>query len=96
MKLLLTDKLTNEELIELKKRVSIMMGEMFMEGITTGRELYTDDLHPDTERLIKNRIDDISKYILDDVIWTRKPNEDNPDLDEIEKSGPDQQNIKEV
>jgi len=96
MKLLLTDKLTNEELIELKKRVSIMMEEMFMEGITTGRELYTDDLHPDTERLIKNRIDSISKYVLDDIIWTRNHNEDNPDSNEIEKTGPDQQNTKEV
>ena len=73
MDLNLDDRLTDEEQNELKRRVFSVMDQMFLEGISAGRELNREELHYGTEQYIQDKISFLSNYFLQDKIWTDNP-----------------------
>jgi len=73
MDLNLDDRLTTEEQNELKRRVFAVMDQMFMEGISAGRELNREELHYDTEKYIQDKILFLSNYFVNDKVWSEQP-----------------------
>jgi hypothetical protein len=69
----LDNRLTEEEQNELKRRVFSVMDQMFLEGISAGRELNREELHYGTEQYIQDKILFLSNYFLQDKIWTDNP-----------------------
>lgn len=73
MELNLDTRLNEEEQEELKRRVYSIMEQMYMEGITAGRELSRENLHPDTERYIQDKISFMTNYFVMEQIWQGQP-----------------------
>lgn len=73
MKLNLMERLTEEELVEIRKRVFSFADQMFMEGISVGRELSKDDFHSSTEDFVRDRISAMTSYFVRDDIWESMP-----------------------
>lgn len=73
MKLNLRERLTEEEINELRKRVFGFAHQMFLNGLTTGRELNREIIMNEAEQFIKDKISAMSKYFVDDDIWEVMP-----------------------
>ena len=73
MKLNLRERMTEEEITELRKRVFGFAHQMFVNGVTVGRELNRELIMNDTEQHIKDKISAMSKYFIDDGIWEAMP-----------------------
>lgn len=73
MNLNLDERLTEKEQNELKRRVFSVMDQMFLEGISAGRELNREELHFGTEQYIQDKIAFLSNYFLEDKIWKNNP-----------------------
>lgn len=73
MKLNLQERFTPEEITELRKRVFSFTEQLFLEGITVGRELVRENLYSDTEKAITRRISNMTKYLIEDDIWEKMP-----------------------
>jgi len=69
MDLKLEEKFTKDEISELKKRVFTFTREMFMEGLSIGREIGKEEFHEKTELLAYKSINEFSQHILNDEIW---------------------------
>ena len=85
MDLNLDNRLTEEEQNELKRRVFSVMEQMFLEGISTGRELNREELHYGTEQYIQDKISFLSNYFLQDKIWSDNPPSNYKDKKNIPK-----------
>lgn len=85
MDLNLDNRLTEEEQNELKRRVFSVMDQMFLEGISAGRELNREELHYGTEQYIQDKISFLSNYFLQDKIWTDNPPANYKDKKNIPK-----------
>ena len=72
MILKLETKLSPYELNELKRRASMAMEQMLIEGLSIGRELGSDVLHTQAEELIYKKIAELSEFIITDKIWQDK------------------------
>jgi hypothetical protein len=73
MKLELDKKLTTEEITELRKRVFSFTDQMFMEGLSIGRELNREPFHEKTEQYVKDRISAMTSYFINDALWDSMP-----------------------
>jgi len=69
MKIELETKISNDDLEEIKRRAFIAMEQMFLEGISVGRDLGTTDLHYEAEKLIYKQINELTNYFVGDRIW---------------------------
>jgi len=49
------------------------MEQMYLEGISTGRELNREDLHVETEKYIKQKMTFLTNYFLVEDIWQKNP-----------------------
>ena len=65
------------------------MEQLFLEGVTTGRELGKDDLHYETEKYISEQILILSNYFIKDNIWSNQPPANYRDKKEIPEYNPD-------
>lgn len=80
MDLNLTEKLTPEEIVELRKRVFSFSEQMYMQGISVGRSLNRADFEYDTETFVKDKISAMSSYVVRDDVWkSMPPHGYNPD-----------------
>lgn len=73
MKLNLTEKLNSDEITEIRKRVFSFVEQMFMQGVSVGRELNREGLQSETETFIKDRISAMTAYFVRDDIWEAMP-----------------------
>ena len=73
MDLKLEERLTPEEITELRKRAFSFADQMFMEGISIGRALARDDFHSTTETFVKDKISAMTAYFVRDDIWEIQP-----------------------
>jgi len=73
MQLNLENKLKKEEQNEIKRRAYSMMEQLFLEGISVGRELSREDLEYETEKYIKDKIIFLSNYFMNDQVWIEQP-----------------------
>ena len=73
MKLNLQDRFTEEELTEIRKRAYSFAEQMFMQGVTVGRDLNREDLYNSTEDFIKAKISAMTAYFVRDDIWEAMP-----------------------
>lgn len=73
MKLELESKLNELEINELRKRVFSFAEQMFMEGLSTGRELNRELLQASAETFMKDRISYMTSYFVRDEIWEAMP-----------------------
>ena len=69
MNLDLENRLTPEEINELRKRAFSYAEQMFFEGISVGRELNREPLQEKTEKFIKDKLSAMSKFIINDDVW---------------------------
>jgi len=83
MKLDLKDRLSVEEQTELKRRLSAVMNEMYLDGISAGRELHREPLHEDTEKFIQERLLKLCEFFLEEETWKHFELPDYPQNDEI-------------
>jgi len=67
------DKLNDDEQQELQRRLLAIMEQMYMEGISAGRELNREDLHTETEKYIKQKIAFLTNYFMMEEIWHSNP-----------------------
>ena len=73
MDLNLTDRLNEKEQNELKRRAFSAMEQMFLEGLSVGRELNREELHYETEKYIQDKILFLSNYFMNDKVWSEQP-----------------------
>ncbi len=73
MNLNLDTRLTAEEQNELKRRVFSLMEQMFLEGISTGRELNREEFFVETEKYVQDKISFLTNYFVQDKIWVDNP-----------------------
>ena len=73
MDLNLDTRLTAEEQNELKRRVFSLMEQMFLEGISTGRELNREEFYAETEKYVQDKISFMTNYFVQDKIWSDNP-----------------------
>lgn len=73
MNLDLENRLTPEEINELRKRAFSYAEQMFFEGISVGRELNREPLQEKTEKFIKDKLSAMSKFIINDDVWKIMP-----------------------
>ncbi len=73
MNLDLENRLTPEEINELRKRAFSYAEQMFFEGISVGRELNREPLQEKTEKFIKDKLSAMSKFIINDAVWKIMP-----------------------
>lgn len=73
MDLNLDTRLTDEEQNELKRRVFSLMEQMFLEGISTGRELNREQFFVETEKYVQDKISFLTNYFVQDKIWADNP-----------------------
>ncbi len=73
MKLNLDTRLTEEEQTEIKLRVASLMEQMFLEGISTGRELNREEFFVETEKYTQDKISFLTNYFVQDKIWEENP-----------------------
>ena len=69
----LLEKLNEDEQTELQRRLLAIMEQMFLEGISTGRELNREELHVETEKFIQQKIAFLTNYFLIEKIWSSNP-----------------------
>jgi len=73
MDLNLEERLTPEEITELRKRAFSFADQMFMEGISIGRSLARANYYSDTETFVKDKISAMTAYFVRDDIWRIQP-----------------------
>lgn len=73
MDLNLREKLTDDEILEIKKRVFSFVDQMFLEGISVGRELDKEEIFDSTEQYIRDQLSTMTEYFIRDDIWTAMP-----------------------
>ena len=73
MDLNLDDRLSADEQNELKRRVFSLMEQMFLEGVSTGRELNREQLFVETEQYVQDKISFLTNYFVQDKIWRDNP-----------------------
>ncbi len=73
MDLNITEKLNNDEINELRKRVYSFAEQMFFSGLSTGRELNREPLQEKTEIYIKDRLSYMTSYLIRDDVWKVMP-----------------------
>lgn len=73
MDLKLEEKFTKDEISELKKRVFTFTREMFMEGLSLGREIGKNEFHDKAEGFAYKKINDLSHNLINDEIWKHHP-----------------------
>ena len=73
MELNLDKKLSEDEQQELQRRVLAVMEQMYLEGISTGRELSRETLNPETEGYINNKIAFLTNYFIKEEVWKNNP-----------------------
>jgi hypothetical protein len=69
----LTEKLEAEEQTELQRRLLALMEQMYLEGISTGRELSREDLHAETEKYITQKMAFLTNYFMEEKVWEQNP-----------------------
>lgn len=80
MDLNLEDRFTKEELNEIRKRVFSFADQMFMEGISVGRELSREEIYDTTEQFVKDKLSAMTVYFVQDKMWSSMPPQGyNPD-----------------
>lgn len=80
MDLNIEQKLNEDEINELKKRVYSFAEQMFFSGLSTGRELNREPLQEKTETYIKDRLSYMTSYFIRDDVWKVMPAQGyNPD-----------------
>jgi hypothetical protein len=73
MKLNLTERLNEDEITEIRKRAFSFAEQMFMQGVSVGRELNREDMYNQTETYIKDKISAMTAYFVRDDIWEAMP-----------------------
>lgn len=73
MKLNLKERLNEEEINELRKRMFGFAHQMFVNGLGVGRDLNREIVMSETEQFIKDKISAMSKYFVEDEIWEAMP-----------------------
>lgn len=69
----LPEKLNAEEQEELQRRLLALMEQMYLEGISTGREMNREDLHVETEKYINQKMAFLTNYFLIENVWSANP-----------------------
>ena len=69
----ITDRFTEEEQQELQRRVLAVMEQMYMDGISAGRDLSREDLHTETETYIRQKIAFLTNYFIMEQMWQSNP-----------------------
>ena len=73
MDLNLKEKLSPEEIVEIRKRVFSFADQMFMEGISIGRSLDREDFQSTTEDFVRDKISAMTEYFVRDDLWKAQP-----------------------
>lgn len=84
MDLNLEEKLTPEEIVELRKRVFSFADQMFSEGLSVGRELKKEEIFDSTEQFVRDKLSAMTSYFTNDKMWKIMPPmgyNDNPNVD---------------
>lgn len=80
MDLNLEDRFTEQELNELRKRVFSFADQMFMEGVSVGRELNREEIYDTTEQFVRDKLSAMTAYFVRDDLWkSMPPHGYNPD-----------------
>lgn len=67
----LKDKLNSDEQKELQRRLLALMEQMYLDGISAGRELNREVLYSETEKYINKKLAFLTNYFLDENIWEK-------------------------
>ena len=89
MDLNLEARLNEKEQNELKRRAYSAMEQLFLEGVSAGRELLREDLHYETEKYIADKILFLSNYFIQDKIWSDQPPANYREKKEVPAYDPD-------
>jgi len=83
MKLNLQEKLSEEEIKELNKRVYSALLQVFNEGIAVGTETQGSELFYEAELAAKNKIALIAKVFTDEELWETMPPLDYENIEDL-------------
>jgi hypothetical protein len=73
MDLKLEERFNTEELNEIRKRVFSFADQMFLEGVSVGRELNRDLIYGETEQFVRDKLSAMTAYFVTDSLWTAMP-----------------------
>ena len=73
MDLNLEERFTAEELNEIRKRVFSFADQMFLEGVSVGRELNREEIYDTTEKFVKDKLSAMTSYFVRDDLWKSMP-----------------------
>ena len=73
MNLNLEQRFTPEELNEIRKRVFSFADQMLLQGISIGRELNREEIQPNTEQFMRDKLSAMTSYFVRDDLWLSMP-----------------------
>lgn len=84
MDLNLEQRFNEQELNEIRKRAFSFAEQLFLEGISVGRELNREEIYDTTEQFVRDKISAMTAYFIRDDLWRAMPPHGynpNPDVD---------------